>query len=423
MRVILIEPQGEGGICHYTYCLSAALQDQGQQVVLVTAHPYELAAANHAHEVVTPFGPGHARRSAQAILRRLRHGQQAISSASQPFPAANHQPEPRPAAGIAGRFSRWLERGEYRRGWKATLRLIQQRQIPVAHVQWLKHPAQDRAWLVALRKRGVRVVVTAHNVLPHDAPASIRTLWKRVYQEADALIVHYQSAVQEMVALGIASSRVTVIPHGHYLPIRRLAGNDAEPAQQAKAREILGLPGDGTVVLFFGLMRPYKGVEYLLDAFAQAHQALPSARLLLAGRAPDGFAPFAQRIARLGIGKAVVALPRYLPVEQMACCFIACDLVALPYIEASQSGVLQLAAAYGRPAIATRVGGLPDAVVDQETGILISPRDVEGLAAALRELLGDPARCAQMGRQAYIMAQTRFSWDTIAAATSTIYNG
>src|SRR5262249_4810473 len=156
-----------------------------------------------------------------------------------------------------------------------------------------------------LSERGVRVILTVHNVLPHDAPAAARALWPHLYQAADRLVVHYPGARDELSALGVAPTRVSVIPHGSYLPIAALvSGGTNTRARQAEARARLGLPCNAPVALFFGMMRPYKGIDYLLEAFAQVRAALPAARLLLVGRAPHGFARFAYRLNALGIADA-----------------------------------------------------------------------------------------------------------------------
>ena len=244
----------------------------------------------------------------------------------------------------------------------------------------------------------------------------------RIYEAVDEIIVHYQDARDELDGLGIDLRKVSVIPHGNYTAIQALTRRSGDAtSRRHTARLRLGLSPTAPVALCFGLMRPYKGIKYLLTAFASVLQTLPDARLILAGRAPDGFAAVWAEVARLGLDEAILALPTYLPLQDVADVFEACDVVALPYVEASQSGVVQLAYAYSRPVVATHVGGIPEAVVDGTTGMLVAPRDSEQLAQALITLLRDRENCTRLGSQAHQFAVERFAWEPIAEQTVLIY--
>lgn len=432
MRVVMIEPQGQGGICHYSYSLCTGLHEtQNADVRLVTGQPYELIDAPRSFAATTTFGPGMERKAIQWMLRRpdLRQQAQPIfssppsSTARAESAVTNVRTVPYRTASFAGRMSRRLANREADRGWRRALALASQKQPSVAHIQWFMDPARDRKWVEALRARRVPVVLTAHNILPHDAPPESRRIWASIYEAVDAIIVHYQGALDELDALGVDLPKVSVIPHGNYCAIQGLTqhGGDAMGRRNA-ARRRLGLSPTAPVVLSFGLMRPYKGIQYLLPAFASVHKALPEARLILAGRAPDGFASVQADIARLGLDAVTLALPTYLPLQDAADVFEACDIVALPYVEASQSGVVQLAYAYSRPVVATRVGGIPEAVIDGKTGVLVEPRDTDQLAQAILTLLLHSEHRMRLGAQARQVALERFAWEPIAEQTALVYD-
>jgi glycosyltransferase involved in cell wall biosynthesis len=429
VRVVMVEPQGQGGICHYAYSLCAALSEsQRADVTLATGDPYELADAPQSFPVVTPFGPGVERRAIQRLLRRpdLRHQAQPALGAATPAPTRTQTGAPATtpfqAKSAAGRASRWLAMREADRGWRRVLDLVRDQSPAVAHIQWFMNPERDRQWVDMLRARNVPVVLTAHNILPHDAPPETRATWASLYHAADALIVHYQRALDELETLGIDLSKVSLIPHGNYCAIRALTlGSGDMETRRAAARQHLGLSPAAPVVLCFGLMRPYKGIQYLLPAFAAVRQELPEARLILAGRAPDGFTAIQAEIARLGLEDATLSFPTYLPLHEAATVFEACDLVALPYVEASQSGVVQLAYANSRPVVATRVGGIPEAALEGETGALVAPRESDELAQTLLSLLRDREQCAQLGARARQFAEEQFAWGPIAERTAQVY--
>lgn len=429
MRVVMIEPQGQGGICQYAYSLCKALSDtRSAETTLVTGHPYELANAPQPFSLATAFGPGTGRKAIQLMLRRSSTGKPVDSAATSAsasalsHPRASVETVPYQAGSMAGKASRWLGARESDRGWKRAMRIVRQQQPAVAHIQWFLNAEHDRQWVDSLRSSGVPVVLTAHNILPHDAPEGTRETWRRLYASVNAIIVHYQGALGELDALGVDLGKVTVIPHGNYCAIQALNQKSGYAmSRRLAARSKLGLSPTAPVALTFGLMRPYKGVQHLLEAFVHVRRELPDARLILAGRAPEGFAMVRAEIDRLGLADATLALPTYLPLERVADVFEACDVVALPYVEASQSGVVQLAYAYSRPVVATRVGGIPEAVFEGETGLLIPPRDADQLALALVALLGDREHCAQLGERSRQIAEGRFAWEPIAEQTARVY--
>jgi glycosyltransferase involved in cell wall biosynthesis len=137
----------------------------------------------------------------------------------------------------------------------------------------------------------------------------------------------------------------------------------------------------GRVLLFFGLVRRYKGLDILLRAFARIAQQL-DATLLVVGEFYEDRGPYDRLINELGIGERVRVTDRYVANEEVEKYFKACDLVVLPYREATQSGIVQTAYSFEKPVVVTRVGGLPDVVTDGKTGYVVEPDDPEALASA-----------------------------------------
>jgi len=172
-----------------------------------------------------------------------------------------------------------------------------------------------------------------------------------------------------------------------------------------------------------GLLRPYKGLEILLDAWPMVRTAIPNAQLLVAGRVlgdPDG----AARLERMaGEGSGVIADLRFTPTEEFVGAMVRADVVVLPYRRIDQSGVLFAALALGRPLVATRVGGFAEVIEQHGAGLVVPPEDPAALAAALIEVLRDPARREAMAAASRAAADGPFSWDAIAAATERIYAG
>jgi glycosyltransferase involved in cell wall biosynthesis len=179
------------------------------------------------------------------------------------------------------------------------------------------------------------------------------------------------------------------------------------------------------VILFFGFLSWYKGLDILLESFREIRAVLPAARLFIAGDPnklrPGELEEYRAIPSRHGFSDSVDWRVGYVPMEDVPRCFLAADCVALPYREVSQSGVLHLAYAFARPVVATRVGGFPETVADGITGLLVPPADAAALAAALLRLLSDDRVCRRMGAAARQQAEAAHDWGRVAEETRTLY--
>ncbi len=266
-------------------------------------------------------------------------------------------------------------------------------------------------------------MLTSHDPDQDAITATRRSLLRRkalagVYRSVDGIIAMSDSARDELVsAFDVPASKVARIAHGNY----RSYGADCAPSKPV-ARQRLGLTAEGKLVLFFGSLKPSKGLECLLRAFARVREAEPTARLLVAGEPRGVEVPALEALAeRLHLGESAMLRPGYVPSEAVPDYLAAADLVALPYLRIFQSGVLHLAYSFGRPVVATRVGALAEDVQDGKSGLLVPPGDEEALADAILELLGSPERLATMGAYAMELSQTVYDWKAIARQTLDFY--
>jgi glycosyltransferase involved in cell wall biosynthesis len=200
-------------------------------------------------------------------------------------------------------------------------------------------------------------------------------------------------------------------PHPSYDVFAAARGPTRE---EARAR--LGLGGK-RVILFFGFVREYKGLKCLLEAVAALPRE-PGYHLLVAGEFYDDRSLYREGLRALEARGQVTVVDRYVPNEEVALYFSAADVVAAPYLSATQSGVIQVAYGFLRPVIASRVGGIPEAVAEGRTGFLVPPGDAGALAEAIRRFFAmpDPERLAESIRE----EQKRYAWprmvDTVEAA-------
>lgn len=314
------------------------------------------------------------------------------------------------------RLRRLLKALEYPLDWGALWYQVRSRPPDIVHLQWSVDPPTDTWWLSRLRRLGLPIVYTAHNVTPHGGEPTRRAGLERLYWLADLVIVHSQANREELCAtFKVPADQVHVVPSGNLDDFRGTV------ICKAEARRRLGVPLDARVALFFGLIKSYKGLDVLLRAFALARPRLPNSKLVVAGQPNMPFEGFQTLIDNLGLHDDILLDLRFVPHTEMKVHFTAADVVVLPYVETSQSAVLLTAYTFGRPVITTRAGGLPEVVGEGRSGRLVPPGDCDALADVLIDMLSHPERTADMGVYARHLAETRHAWPAIAKATVELY--
>ncbi len=256
-------------------------------------------------------------------------------------------------------------------------------------------------------KRPARIFL-CHNVSPHEGTPLDRSLTSYALGAADAFLVHARSEAAKLEPLA-RGRPVRVHPHPSY-------GIFSERApSREEARASLGLTG--RVILFFGYVRPYKGLEDLLRALAIAR---PDAwdRLLVVGESYEPPDRYRALLEDPRIRDKVRVVNRYVPNEEVASYFAAADVAALPYREATGSGIAQVAFGAGVPVIATRTGGLEEAVEENVSGLLVPPRDPEALARAIERFFGEDLGARL--REGVARSRRRFTWDGLVDAIESL---
>lgn len=293
------------------------------------------------------------------------------------------------------------------------------RDIPLIHLHYSLFPPLDYLFSKWLRFRGRRIVFTAHDVTPFDAKSSDMSWFRRLYTTADAIITHANNNRDTLLEVyQIDPEKVHVVPMGPYL---RFAHERMMPTE--RARQHLGLDVNSPVILFFGQIKKVKGLNYLIRAFQQVVEQFPTARLVIAGPEwKDSFASYAALIDELNLADKVLTRVEYVPDEDVGYYFSSANVVVLPYIEAYQSAVLYMAYSFGKPVIASAVGGLVEVVKDGVTGILVPSKDIERLVNALDTLLMDTDKAQAMGERGHILVKDEFGWESIAQKTAAIYS-
>jgi glycosyltransferase involved in cell wall biosynthesis len=274
----------------------------------------------------------------------------------------------------------------------------------VVHYQWLPVPSLD----TRLLPTGRPLLLTAHGILRREAwgerpPRSLR----RAFARMDAIITLSHYGAGRLAQAGVEADRVHVIPHGAFDYLTRMA--DEVPLRG----ELAGV--SGPVILCFGLIRAYKGIDVLLEAF----RSVRGAELWIVGRPLGVELDSLREVAERAPGR-VRFVPRFIPDPEVAGYFRRADLVVLPHRDEEQSGVLYVALAFGKPLVMSDVGGFGE-VAAHGAGRLVPPGDPAALATAITALLEDPAERERLARASREAAEGPYSWDAVAARTLALY--
>jgi glycosyltransferase involved in cell wall biosynthesis len=273
----------------------------------------------------------------------------------------------------------------------------------LVHYQWLTLPGLDQRLLPPTRPR----VMTAHYILPPNASRRAARAAHKVFDAMDAVVAHSEHGARRLrEEVGLPAERVRVIPHGAFDYLTRL------PEEKPLPEELEG--AEGPVVLSFGLLRPYKGLENLLEAFTE----VGGAELWIVGNPRMSVEPLHEAAALTGARVRFVT--RFVEDAEIPAIFRRADVVALPYLDAEHSGVLYTALAFGKPLVVSAVGGFPE-VADSGALRLVPAGDTTALAAALRELIDDPAAREELAAAARAAAAGPYSWDEAARRTLALY--
>jgi|KBSSwiStaDraftv2_1062776.scaffolds.fasta_scaffold06815_4 D-inositol-3-phosphate glycosyltransferase len=297
----------------------------------------------------------------------------------------------------------------------------------IFHILWNnKFETFDRVPLMLYYKLlGKKTILTVHNVNAGTRDSN-DTWFNRLtlniqYQLCDHLFVHTQRMKRELIEqFYVSASSISVIPYGinNAVPNTNLSSNEA--------RQRLRVPEEDRVILFFGNIAPYKGLEYLIDAFQQVMVGGERYRLIIAGNLKDCESYWNSLQGMLGSHPnrdRIIQKIQFIPDSETEIYFKAADVLVLPYRHIFQSGVLFLGYRFGLPVIASDVGALRDEIIDGKTGFVCRPEDSDDLALVIEKYFSsDLYRGLGSNRQGIIeYAYQRSSWEVVAQLTENVY--
>jgi glycosyltransferase involved in cell wall biosynthesis len=289
-------------------------------------------------------------------------------------------------------------------------RLLKKWSPDAIHFQWLPLPSADLLFLPAFR-RIAPVILTVHDTEAFNGNPTARLQgagFVRALATGDRLIVHTRQGRERLIRMGIAPGRINLMPHG--------------PLGDARQSSSDGNMNGKLTFVLFGKIKPYKGADVLIEAFAGLSPALRAqASLRIVGQPYMDVQPLQARVAALGLSDSITLELRFVADDEISAVFGAGSVAVFPYREIEASGVLSLAIGSGRPIIASRLGSFVESLHDGVHGCLVQPGDVPDLSAALARMIEDRAFAAHAAHSVCQLGRSLPSWSDIAERTISIY--
>ena len=262
-----------------------------------------------------------------------------------------------------------------------------------------------------LKKRNhFKTVIICHNIVPHEGSPIDKWLTKYLFNKADGFIIQAHSAEKDLLELR-PDAKYRYNPH----PIYDIFSDSLD---KTEARKQLGID-EKNVILYFGYIRQYKGSKYLIRAIPEILKEL-DLRVVIAGEFYEDKEPYFQEIENTGRENKITVIDRYVPDDEVNTYFSAADLVVLPYINATQSGIVQIALSYNLPCVVTNVGGLPEMVLDGKTGFVVLPENPQAIAEAVINFFNITDRTKM--RENIDKGKSKYSWERMAGTILKLYS-
>lgn len=262
--------------------------------------------------------------------------------------------------------------------WIATASHIRKKKPDLVILQWWHPYFAPCYWSIGSLLGKCKVLFICHNVFPHERFPLDRFLTKMVMAKGDYYIVHSKQDEEDLKTIRKnAKYKRTVLPTFNAFKIQNL--------DKTEGRRQLGIAEEEKVLLFFGFVRGYKGLKHLIRAMQRIVNNVEQVKLLIVGDFAGDKEEYLKLIEEYGVKDYIEIHDGYIPDQEVEKFFAASDVVVLPYESATQSGIVQIAYGFEKPVIATKVGGLPEVVLDGKTGYIVPPKDSEKLAERITD--------------------------------------
>ena len=273
-------------------------------------------------------------------------------------------------------------------------------------IQWWHPYFAPCYWSMAKALGALKILFVCHNVFPHERFPMDKLLTRMVLKQGNYFIVQSGKDAEDLKGI-MPDARYEQTVHPTYNAFK------FENLSKEKSRELLGKSMHEKILLFFGFVREYKGLRYLIEAMPEISRRIADVKLMIVGDfgSEENKETYVSLIKEKNVEKFIDICDGYIPDRDIEKFFAACDLVVLPYVDATQSGIVQIAYGFEKPVVVTNVGGLPDVVEDGKTGDVVEEENSKQLAEAIRNYFDEKKEekfITNVRNRAYC-----FSWDKI----------
>ena len=299
------------------------------------------------------------------------------------------------------------------------LSYIARSRADIIHFQFFRRERIECLYFPIARIFSKTLIFTAHNIIPHEYTKLDIYLRYLVYKSATKIIVHTPGIKEAMLDLyDIDEKKIHVIPA--VLPVSE---ERDESITREFSRKKLNLADEDQIILFFGYIREYKGLDILLEAFDSVKPTHEKLKLIVAGRphTPELLQEYTEQIDNLTYRDSIIFIPEFIPEEDVDFYFRAVDAVAVPYKQIYLSGVLQVAFSYGKPILATNVGNFKNVIISGENGFITNNNTPQEFAEIINLAFQDIDHLREMGHKAYEIHENHPDWQEIGILTIALY--
>ena len=289
----------------------------------------------------------------------------------------------------------------------------------IVHVQYLpmlRWPVPIDAWFVRMcQKRGSRIVLTVHDLLPHDTAERYIAIFQRLYTSVDAIICHSDHIRRRLeTEFGIAEDKISVIPHGPFFYDLPEPPSGTSTGSQAP-------PSDRISVLWQGIIFPYKGLDLLLDAWKTVEAQVENAWLTVVGTGESGLlVRVRDQVQQLALKHITLNL-RFISAEELVAVYREADIVVYPYRAITTSGALATGLALGKTIVASDLPVFREILQNEANALLVNPQNSAELSAALVRLASEPRLRQKLASAVSALHFGEKSWLSIASDTMRTY--
>lgn len=302
----------------------------------------------------------------------------------------------------------------YINSYRKIVSLLENENFDVLHTQWYNFSILDYYYLNKIKKKyKIKYVSTVHDILPFNEKKYDKYFHKKLYNLSDGIILQAPSNVERFSELFPESKeKISMIPLGHMLDY-------AEPIDMMEARKKIDIPKNKLVFLFFGQIKKVKGLDILLNAIAQIDNQEHDLYFIIAGSVwKSDFSIYEEIINKNKLNHCLKIDIRYIPDDEIKYYYSATNVCVLPYTDIYQSAVIQLAYAYKKPVIASKLSAFTQFVKEQQTGYIVEVGSIESLAETILRASLERNKFEELGQAGYQLVRQKLDWDRL---TTEIY--